>query len=205
MNFKGFYFITDSGLTKQGIVKDVEDAIGGGATIIQYREKQKDTGPMVEEARAIKEICEGKATFLINDRVDVCLAVGADGAHLGQSDMPYGDARELLGEGRTIGLTAHNLEEAKGAEAIGADYVAVSPVFETKTKSDAGPAAGLDLVKNASEALAIPIVAIGGITPENAGSVMGAGATTLCALSATIGEGTKERVGEFARIRDASK
>ena len=204
MNFNGFYFITDSKLSKRGIVKDVEDAIRGGSRIVQYREKSKDTWPMMKDASAIKNACKGKAMFLINDRVDVCLAVDADGVHLGQSDMPYRKARELLGE-KIIGLTAHNLEEARAAEAIGADYVAVSPIFETKTKGDAGPAVGLDLVREVSKVLAIPIVAIGGINLENAKSVIEAGATTLCAMSATIGVDVERRVRAFTNIINASK
>ncbi len=204
MNFNGFYFITDSRLSRQGIVRDVEDAIRGGATIIQYREKEKDTGPMIEEAREIKGVCRGKAAFLINDRVDVCLAVDADGLHLGQTDMGYKDARRLLGD-KIIGITVHNLKEAKAAEAMGADYVGVSPIFETKTKADAGPAAGLETLKEIAQNLAIPVVAIGGITLENAKSVMEAGATTLCAMSATIGEDVGRRVRAFTNIINASK
>ena len=199
MNFNGFYFITDSGLSKQGIVKDVEDAIRGGATIVQYREKQKDTGPMVEDARAIKKVCDGKALFLINDRIDVCQAVDAAGVHLGQTDMAYEDARRLLGD-KIIGVTVHNLEEAKAAEAMGTDYVGVSPIFETKTKLDAGPAAGLGTLREIAQILAIPIVAIGGITPDNASSVMEAGATTLCAMSATVGKDVKKSVREFTGV-----
>lgn len=199
MNFSGFYFITDNSLTKSGIAKDVEDAIKGGATIVQYREKSKDTGPMIEEARGIKKICKGKALFLINDRVDVCLAADADGVHLGQSDMSYTTARKLLGE-KIIGVTAHNLKEAKEAEAIGADYIGVSPIFETKTKNDAGMAVGLRTLKEVAEAMSIPVVAIGGIDLSNAKSVMDAGATTLCAISATVGKDVEAEVKKFNEI-----
>jgi len=199
MNFNGFYSITDSTLTKKGIIEDVEAAIKGGATIVQYREKNLDTGLMIEEALKIKKICEGRATIIINDRVDVALAVDAGGVHLGQTDMPYAAARRLLGD-KIIGVTIHNLKEAKEAEAMGADYMALSPIFSTKTKSDAGPAAGLKVLKEVSESASIPVVAIGGITLENARDVMKAGATTLCAISATAGEDVEKKVKEFTKI-----
>lgn len=199
MDFGGFYFITDGSLTKNGILKDAEDAIRGGATVIQYREKSKDTDPMVEEALKLKKICAGKALLIVNDRVDVALASGADGVHLGQTDMAYKDARRLLGN-RIIGVTVHNIEEAKRAEAMGADYLGLSPIFKTGTKKDAGPAAGLDFVRQVSESVTIPTVAIGGITPKNARDVMKAGATTLCAISATAGEDVELKVREFTKI-----
>jgi thiamine-phosphate pyrophosphorylase len=199
MNLKGFYFITDSALTKRDVIEDVKAAIRGGAKVVQYREKSKDTGPMAEEAKRLKEICKGKALFLINDRVDVALAVDADGVHLGQTDMPYGVARRLLGD-KMIGMTVHSLREAKEAEAMGADYVGLSPIFATATKSDAGKAVGLRALKEVCDAVSIPVVAIGGITLENAGDVMEAGATTLCAISATVGDDVEKRVGEFMKI-----
>lgn len=200
MDFSGFYFITDSGLTKEGVVKDAEAAIRGGATVIQYREKCKDTGFMVEEALKIKKICAGKATFLINDRVDVCLATDADGVHIGQTDMSYSMARKLLGDGKIIGITVHSLKEAKEAEAMGADYIGLSPIFETKTKSDAGKAIGLMALKEVCYAVSIPVVAIGGITLENARDVIVAGAATFCAISAAAGKDVGKKVGEFGKI-----
>ncbi len=199
MNFSGFYFITDSSLTKKGAVKDVEAALKGGATVVQYREKSKETGPMVEEALRIKDLCKGKALLLINDRVDIALAVDADGVHLGQSDLSYTTARKLLGE-KIIGVTVHNLKEAKEAEAMGADYLGFSPVFGTKTKSDAGNAAGLKSLKEVCEFASIPVVAIGGITLDNARSVMDAGATTFCAISATVGKDVESEVKKFNKI-----
>ncbi len=200
MDFSSFYFITDSSLTKNGIIKDAEAAVRGGATVIQYREKCKDTGLMINEALQIKKLCAEKATFLVNDRVDVALAVDADGVHLGQTDMDYQAARMLLGKGKIIGVTVHSLKEAKEAEARGADYIGLSPIFETKTKRDAGKAAGLKLIGEISKTVSIPIVAIGGINLENARSVIKAGATTLCAISATAGEDVEKKVREFNGI-----
>jgi len=203
MNFRGFYFITDSALTKRGIIEDVRAAVSGGAAIVQYREKSKDTGPMVEEAKELRGICKGKALFLINDRVDVALAVDADGVHLGQTDMDYQSARRLLGE-KIIGVTVHSLREAKEAEAMGADYVGLSPIFATATKPDAGKAVGLRTLKEVCDSVSIPVVAIGGITLENARGVMEAGATALCAISATVGKDVESEVRKFSRIITAS-
>src|SRR3989338_1007877 len=116
------YLVTDNTLTRKTIVEDVKDAVRAGVTIVQYREKDKSTKEMVEEALLIKKICEGKAIFLVNDRIDVALAADADGVHLGQDDMPYQAARKILG-GKIIGLTAHNVLEAVSTEKLGADYV----------------------------------------------------------------------------------
>ncbi len=110
LNKIDLYFITDPKLTKKDIFEDANSAIRAGVKIIQYREKEKDTKYMIEEAAKIKEICkENNTLFLINDRVDIALAVDADGVHLGKEDMPYNIARNLLGEQRIIGLTVHTL------------------------------------------------------------------------------------------------
>jgi thiamine-phosphate pyrophosphorylase len=200
MTYKGFYFITDSSLTKKGIVSDAEAAIKGGATIVQYREKCMDTGPMIDKALQLKDICAGKAALIINDRVDIALAVNADGVHLGQTDMDYKNARRLLGNSKVIGVTVHNLEEAKAAEAMGADYLGVSPVFHTDTKGDAGPAAGLGTLREIRAGTSLPIAAIGGIKLENLREVLDAGADTVCAMSATIGKDVESKVREFSDI-----
>ena len=148
LNKINLYLITDSKLTRKSVIDDAKAAVKAGVKIIQYREKEKSTKEMIEEAKKIKYICdENNVIFLINDGVDVALAVDADGVHLGTDDMPYNTARKLLKE-KIIGLTVHNVEEASEAEKIGADYVGVSPIFETKTKLDAGPAAGLQLIKD---------------------------------------------------------
>ena len=180
------YLITDSKLTRKSVIDDAKAAIKAGVKIIQYREKEKSTKEMIEEAKKIKYICdENNVIFLINDRVDVALAVDADGVHLGTDDMPYNTARKLLKE-KIIGLTVHNVEEASEAEKIGADYVGVSPIFETKTKLDAGPAAGLQLIKDVKRKIRIPFVAIGGINLENLKSVLEAGAKSIVAISAIV-------------------
>jgi len=178
--------VTDSGLSRGGTLSDVEQAVRAGCGIIQYREKHKNTREMIIEAGKIKNICGEWAVFLVNDRVDVALAVDADGVHIGQDDMPLEIARELLGCGRIIGVTVHDVEEAIEAERAGADYIGVSPVFETGTKKDAGRAFGLSMITEVRERVNIPIVAIGGITRENVGGVIRAGADIAAAISAVV-------------------
>ena len=191
MDKVNLYFITDSKLTKKSVLDDVKSAVKAGVKIVQYREKEKSTKEMIEEAKRIKDICDkNNVIFLINDRVDICLAVNADGAHLGSDDMPYSTARSLLPD-KIIGLTAHNAEEAIEAEKIGADYIGVSPIFETKTKLDAGKPAGLQLIKEVKKRVKIPFAAIGGINLENLNSVLEAGAKSVVAISAIV---TKEDV-----------
>ena len=165
LNEINLYFITDSKLTKKTILEDIKAALKAGVKIIQYREKEKTKEDMVEEAIQIKRLCKDKAIFLINNSVDIALEVDADGVHLGQDDMPYEKARSLL-KNKIIGLTAHNVQEAIEAESKGADYIGVSPIFETKTKPDAGPPAGLQLIEDVKNAVTIPQVAIGGINLE---------------------------------------
>lgn len=184
------YFITDSKLTKKDVVEDVKAAISAGVKIIQYREKDKSTRQMVKEAAIIKEMCDGKAIFLVNDRIDLALAVDADGVHLGQDDMPYAIARKLLGD-RIIGVTVHNISEAVDAENMGADYVGVSPIFDTSTKKDAGKGGGPKLIEDIKKKIDIPIVAIGGINLENIDNVINAGADSAAVISAIV---TKEDV-----------
>jgi len=185
LNEIDLYFITDSKLTKKTILDDIKAAIAAGVKIIQYREKDKSTKERIQEAEKIKELCNNKAILLINDRIDIALAVDADGVHLGNEDTPYEEARNLLKD-KIIGLTIHNKEEAIQAEKLGADYIGVSPIFETKTKLDAGPAAGLKLIEDVKNAVTIPRVAIGGINLDNIDSVIQAGATSAAVISAII-------------------
>ena len=182
---RGYCFITDSALSRAGNVSDVRSALAGGAAIIQYREKNASQKKMYEEALLLRKICR-KAIFIINDRPDIALAVGADGVHIGQGDMPYHIARRLLGKDKIIGVTAHNLKEAIEAERMGADYVGVSPIYRTATKKDAGSPVGIGLIRKIKERVSIPVVAIGGITSKNAGEVVAAGADAICSISDVI-------------------
>ncbi len=156
-----------------------------GVRVVQYRNKDGTTREMVEEALTLRQSCP-RALFIVNDRIDVALACGADGAHIGRDDMPYEAARELLGPGAIIGVTVHGVEEAAAAEEAGADYVAVSPVFRSPTKPDAGEPVGIPLIRALRARLRVPVVAIGGIDATNARSVIEAGADAVCAISAVL-------------------
>jgi len=181
-----FYLVTDSGLSRAGTVSDVERAVDAGCRIVQYREKRLDTRAMAGEAARLFELCAGRALFLVNDRIDVALAVGADGVHIGQDDMPFAIARRLLGPEKIIGLTVHNIAEAVEAELLGADYVGLSPIYETSTKADAGKGCGLETVRAVRGSVSIPIVAIGGLSRANTADVIRAGADAAVAISAVV-------------------
>jgi thiamine-phosphate pyrophosphorylase len=184
---RGYYFITDPGLSAAGLKSDCQKAVACKVGIIQYRNKEAATRTLYDEALCIKNICMGTSTrLIINDRIDIALAVDADGVHIGQEDMPYHVARNILGKDKTIGVTVHTLEEAKAAQAQGADYLGVSPVFTTATKLDAGKPCGVEGLKAIRHACNVPIVAIGGIDLSNIGPVIEAGADMACAISAVV-------------------
>ena len=182
---KGYYFITDSSLSRAGNISDVKQAEACSVCFVQYRNKNAETREMYIEAVRLREICRN-TFFLINDRIDIALAVDADGVHLGQSDMPYRAARKMLGPEKIIGITVHNLAEAMEAQRSGADYLGVSPIFQTATKSDAGKPAGIALIEEIRSRVDIPLIAIGGINLANALEVVRAGADGLCAISAVV-------------------
>jgi thiamine-phosphate pyrophosphorylase len=202
---KGYYFITDSKLSRAGIESDVRQAVACGVKVVQYRNKNAETQQMYEEALRLREICRDSDTiFLINDRVDIALATQADGVHLGQSDMPCLAARRLLGQEKIIGVTVHSLVEALLAESIGADYLGVSPIFQTATKLDAGKPAGIRLIEEIRAQVDIPLIAIGGINHSNAGDVVRAGADGLCAISCVVAkENVRDEILKFQELFSA--
>lgn len=196
-----FYFVTDSQLSKKGIFSDVNDALKAGCKIIQYREKNIDFNKMVYEAKHLKKKCNGKAIFLINDRLDVALAVEADGIHIGKSDVSFKDARKSLGNNKIIGLSVDNVKEAIDAEVAGANYIGLGPIFKTFTKKDAGNPCGIKMLKNVRKNIKIPIVAIGGITKKNVAEVIRNGADAVASVSAVIGSDDVYReVNDFIKI-----
>lgn len=183
---RGYYFITDAGLSLAGNLSDVRAAAAVGVTVVQYRNKSNITRDMYEEALLLKSACGGKAKFIINDRIDIALAVDADGVHVGQEDMPYDRARHLLGPDKIIGVTVHDLDEALEAEARGADYLGLSPIFATGTKDDAGAPCGTAVIAELKKHCRVPVVAIGGIGLSNVDEVVAAGADMVCAISAVV-------------------
>jgi thiamine-phosphate pyrophosphorylase len=182
---RGYYFITEPVLSRAGNLSDVAAAVAAGVRVVQYRQKPGRTRDLVAEARQLRQFCR-QIRFLVNDRVDLALEVGADGVHLGQEDLPYPEARERLGPEKIIGVTVHNVAEALAAQANGADYLGVSPIFATATKGDAGAPAGVELLAEIRRRVTLPLVAIGGITLANAPSVIAAGADAVCAISAVV-------------------
>lgn len=182
------YLVTDSlFLGDRPLAEVVREAVAGGATVVQYREKRASTRRMVVEAQELVAICRPRnVPFLINDRLDVALAVGADGVHLGQDDMPLPLARKILGPEKILGITVHNESELEAAEAQGADYLSLAPVFATSTKPDHQPPMGLQGLRKLAAKAHLPTVAIGGITRENAADVVRCGVDGICVVSAIL-------------------
>lgn len=160
-------------------------AIAGGAGAIQFRQKQGSTRELIETARAMQAVCRRlRVPLIVNDRLDVALAVEADGVHLGQDDFPMAQAREILGPEKIIGGSASTLEEARLCQGQAVDYIGLGPVYPTGSKADASPAGGLDLVRRVARELALPVIAIGGIGAANAAEVRAAGAHGVAVISA---------------------
>lgn len=182
------YVITDEALAGGLSHPEVASrAVGGGADVIQLRDKVLGCRDLIRIGREIRAITKpAGALFIINDRLDVALACGADGVHLGQGDIGPGIARQLAPPGFIIGVSVSSVEEALAAEADGADYVALSPVFGTPSKADAGPGHGLGRLRKIREAVKIPVLAIGGIGPGNVRDVIRAGADGIAVISAVV-------------------
>lgn len=170
----------------ENLLEVVEAALQGGVTLVQYRDKDSDDSLRLQTAEKLKQLCHRyDALFIINDRVDLALAVDADGVHLGQQDVPIAFARQLLGSQRIIGRSTHHPDELHRAIQEGADYVGVGPVYETPTKAGRA-AAGLEYVHYAAEHASIPWFAIGGIDPENIHEVLSAGASRVAVVRAIM-------------------
>ncbi len=185
-----FHVLTDTDL--QNCFSHVEIAklaISGGADTIQLRQKTGDTIQMIRIAEQIQDLCKkAGVSFIVNDRLDVAIASHADGVHLGQRDFPIPLARKLLGEGAIIGGSASNAEEARKCFLEGADYIGFGPVYSTSSKEDAGPASGLDLLRQVVEKIPLPIIAIGGINKDNTLWVRETGAYGIAVISAVCCE-----------------
>ncbi|HSV72938.1 MAG TPA: thiamine phosphate synthase [Chthonomonadales bacterium] len=197
------YLVTDRELSLGRPLEDVvAGAVRGGVAIVQLREKQASTRCLIEEAERIRRLLVGShVPLIINDRVDVALAVGADGVHLGQEDMPYAMARALLGPQAIIGLSVETVEQVLEAEHWDVDYLGVSPVFETPTKPDTRGSWGLEGLALARRISRHRLVAIGGLHAANAESVVRAGADSVAVVSAICSAPEPERAAaELDRI-----
>ncbi|MFN0110676.1 MAG: thiamine phosphate synthase [Blastocatellia bacterium] len=179
------YPITDCQLSNCTHAEIVQMMLAGGARFIQLRDKDATAKELLDAARACLTVTRAAgATLIINDRVDVALTAGADGVHLGQKDLSVEEAREILGEDKIIGVSTHSLDQFKAALETSANYIAIGPVFLTKTKENPDPVVGLDLLREAKALADRPIVAIGGITLERAAEVIAAGADSVAVISA---------------------
>jgi len=196
-----FYLVTYSSISRNNIISDVKNAVDAGCKIVQYREKNKSKDEMINEAKKLKEICNSRAILLIDDHVDVALAVSADGVHIGQSDISVEDVRQLLGNDCIIGLTVHNVEEALEAEKLGVDYIGLAPIYKTDTKEDSGIPCGPDMISEIRKNVSLPIVAVGGINKNNVKDVISKGADGVVAVSAVLDSvDVKKEVGDFISI-----
>ena len=190
------YLVTDNSEDVDKFLNTIEEAIKGGVTVVQIREKTAETLDFYNLALKVKEITEKyDIPLIINDRVDVALAIDADGVHVGQSDMPCDITRKLIGDNKILGVSAATIEEAKKAEKDGADYIGTGAVFPTATKDDAPSITKQDL-KNVVESINIPVVAIGGITLENAHELTDTGIAGLSVVSAIMSSENPKKSSE---------
>jgi thiamine-phosphate pyrophosphorylase len=206
------YVVTDQKLSKGRPLEEVvAAAIAGGATAIQLRDKDAATRTLLEIGTRIRLLTRDKSVlFIVNDRVDIAVAVDADGVHLGQDDLPILAARTILGYDKIIGISVSNLERAIAAEQAGADYLGLSPIFTTSTKPDAGTGLGLDFIRQVKQKVNIPLVAIGGINTDNIAEVIEAGADTAAVVSAVVSadnieKATKELVDKIKKAKITTK
>ena len=191
MKLPRIYPITDKTLSGLSHAEQVARLIDGGATLIQLRDKKSSPKDFLRDAEVAKTIADqNNVSLIINDRVDIAMAIDAAGVHVGQSDLPVDIARSLLNKGRMVGFSTHNLQQAGVAVKTLADYIAFGPIFSTNTKADRDPSVGLDLLASATKVVGdVPLVAIGGITAENCGAVLAAGADSVAVISAAVGDG----------------
>lgn len=196
------YAVTDrSWLGGETLRSQVERALKGGATFIQLREKELDEADFLEEAKEIQKLCrEYHVPFVINDNVEIAAAVGADGVHVGQSDMEAGDVRRRLGPDKIIGVSAQTAEQALRAQEHGADYIGVGAVFPTGSKADATEVSR-EMLEEICRAVDIPVIAIGGIGRENVMELKGSGICGIAVISAIFAQKDIEAVAAELKKR----
>jgi len=194
--------VTDRGLSRgRTTIQIVEAALCGGVTCIQLREKTCSTREFITQALSIKDhLKRHNVPLIINDRVDIAQAVNADGVHLGQSDMPIEMAKTILKDSMIIGISAESLEDAVQAEKNGADYIGVSPIYATPTKTDAASPLGLEGLREIRKSVKIPLVGIGGLNRGNAGEVINNGGDGVAVVSAIVAADDPEKAARELKI-----
>ncbi|MEE9613464.1 MAG: thiamine phosphate synthase [Thermodesulfobacteriota bacterium] len=194
------YLITDRRLTRgRTLTEVVEEVLKAGVKAVQLREKDLQGGELLRMAKELRRVTRNHgAKLLINDRLDVALAVGADGVHLGQGSFPPRNVRSYLGEGKLIGVSTHGVEEAIRAEEEGADFITLGPVYRTPSKERYGPPVGLNTLKETAGKVKIPVFAIGGVKKDRIEEVISSGASGAALISAVIGaEDAGKTAGEI--------
>ena len=197
------YPITDTLISKLSHAEQIERLAAGGASLIQLRDKRASPREFYNAAlEAMLAARKLGVQIIINDRVDIAMAVSADGVHLGQDDLPPDRARRLLGENRIIGFSTHTVEQAVAADSAPVDYIAIGPIFRTSTKDQPDPVIGLEALRDARRRISKPLVAIGGVTLDRARSVIEAGGDSVAVISdllsaADIAERTRSLLGSL--------
>ena len=183
------YAITDSSMIEEeDFEKRIKEIAANGATLVQLREKTLPLRAFLKKACSMRRIIHPPLLFIVNDRIDIAIASGADGLHVGQEDLPILMARQILGEDKIIGISTHSIEQARQAEKEGADYLAIGPIFATRSKPEAGPPKGTKIISQIKEVVSIPVVAIGGINLDNVEETLKAGADGVAVMSAIFKE-----------------
>lgn len=188
------------------LLEVMKEALEGGADFIQLRDKKSTKKQILEKAKALRELThQYNVPFIVNDHIDVAIAVGADGVHLGQDDLPLPEARKIMGD-KIIGISTHSIDQARIAEKEGADYIGVGPIFPTKTKEDVVDPVTLTYLKEVVNEIQIPYVPIGGIKLHNVDEVLDAGGKCVCVVSEVVGssdvKGTCEAFIEKIKARE---
>jgi thiamine-phosphate pyrophosphorylase len=183
----------------EDLFSTAEELLTGGVTLLQYRNKSANAREMLEQARELKRRLGGSVKLIMNDRADICLAAGFDGAHVGQEDLSPQGARKVIGDRLCLGVSTHNAEQITEADKTSADYIAIGPVFSTASKVNPDPVVGLDGIRKARILTQKPLVAIGGINRANCRSVIEAGADSVAVISDLIREPRKS-AEDFFRI-----
>ncbi len=195
----GICFVTDQRNKSESASNITSMVLQSGITCVQYREKERTRRAIYEEALELRALTNRyNSTLIINDYADIARAVDADGVHLGQDDLSLDKARSIMKD-RIVGISTHNLAQAKEAEAGGADYIGFGPVFHTTTK-DAGKPVGVQNLKVIKQSVTIPVIAIGGINPDNLKSVIDAGADAVAVATAIVEGDINENIKKFINI-----
>ena len=196
------YVILDAALLPSDPIEFLKKLLGAGARLVQYRNKTAPAREVLQAAQALNVTArQDGASFLVNDRPDIARLAGASGVHVGQDDLDVDAARKIVGAGAIIGISTHNLEQFRAAAETDADYVAVGPIFETRSKAKPDPVVGLELIRQARKLTNKPIVAIGGITLERTASVIESGANGVAVISDILGaRNPAARVKQYLEI-----